>query len=55
MHTIQPDTITRSGPGTGKWIIYHNNITNEKKITKKTWSLTFREKYRLKILENRGK
>jgi len=33
MHAIQPDHITRSFPGTGKWITYHNNITNEKKST----------------------
>jgi len=33
MYIIQTDLITRSSPGTGKWITYHNCITNEKKNT----------------------
>jgi hypothetical protein len=35
LHNIQPDPITRSFPGTGKWITYHNNITNGKNSTTK--------------------
>lgn len=35
IHIIQPDLITRSSPGNGKWITYHNNSINEKKSTTK--------------------
>jgi len=53
MHVIQPDPITRSFPGTISGLHIIIILEMRRKLLQNVVSLTFREKHRLKILEER--